>query len=349
MSLAPWGIEPVLELAALDAEAQLRHLVGWAVLAANSHNSQPWRFVLRPASRTIELYLDAEGLTPASDPTGRQSTIGIGCALENLRLAAHAYGLGPVVARGEPGPGPLASVQLTSAPRPALAEGDLATLGALRERRVNRSKYQATAVPEAFLRRLAENADACGVRCELLQDKSTRLAISELQYMADRAVIAVPAFRHELQRFFIENHSAAGRGMPGATFGMSDEMTARVVADLGTTGLFNPDWANGFAMAGRDGIRSAPLVAVVTCAHDAAAAWLDAGVFFQRSAVDAQREGLAVAVHAALVESAGLNALLRARLATLARPTLVFRVGYASQPRPHAPRLPASATCVVER
>lgn len=345
-----WAIQPLFDFATQDMLTLQRHLVSWAVLAGNAHNSQPWRFVLRPAQGVIDVHFDEAGLTGASDPTTRQSTLSVGCAIENLRLAAEQYGLSPVVTLADKAPTAgqaLASIQLSAASKQQLTEQNVARLGAIRDRRMNRSKFEPKAVPEAFVQKMKDLAKSFNVTCTLLSDTATRLAISELQYMADRAVIALPAFRHELQQLFLENDSPASRGMPGATFGMSDEMTARVVKDLGSEGLFNPDWANGFAMAGRDGIRSAPLLAVVTCPQDSTKHWLQVGSFFQRCAVDAQQEGLAVAVHAALVESAGLNALLRARLHTLARPTMVFRIGYATQQRPHAPRLAAAAVTTV--
>lgn len=349
-NLAAWDLAPLQGLADVDMETMQRHLVAWAILAANSHNSQPWRFVLRPRTGVIDVVFDEAGLTPASDPTHRQSTIGIGCAVENLRAAATAYGYSPLVtyAAQSVTNGVLATVKLSRSGKAQLTEQDLVTLGAIRDRRMNRSKYLSQPIPEDFVRGLQENAAACEVNCVALTDRSTRLAISELQYMADRAVIAFPAFRHELQRFFLRNDSNAPRGMPGATFGLSDEMTAEIVRDLGTPGLFNADWSNGFASAGRDGIRSAPLIAVVTSERDSTPAWLRVGAFFQRTAVQAQSRGLSVAVHAALIESMGLNALLRARLRTLARPILVFRVGFASQVRPHAPRLSSSMVCQVE-
>lgn len=135
--------------------------------------------------------------------------------------------------------------------------------------------------------------------------------------------------------------------MPGFTFGLGDDVASRIHRDLGTDGLFNPDWAQGFAAAGRDGIRSAPLLVVASSAKDNTESWLHAGIFFQRCALEAQRQGLAIAVHAAAVESTGLNAMLRARLKRLARPTMVFRVGYATENRRHSPRLLASSVSAV--
>jgi len=66
------------------------HLVRAAILAANPHNSQPWRFQVRPAS--IDLFADRTRNIGRIDPLLREMHIGLGCALENLLIAAAAQG-----------------------------------------------------------------------------------------------------------------------------------------------------------------------------------------------------------------------------------------------------------------
>ena len=66
-----------------------------AILSANPHNSQPWRF--RISGSAIELYVDLSRNTGAMDPYRREQHIGLGCALENLIIAAQAKGYQPQV------------------------------------------------------------------------------------------------------------------------------------------------------------------------------------------------------------------------------------------------------------
>lgn len=65
-------------------------LVRAGILAANAINSQPWLFRVTPSS--IELYADQTRNTGAFDPYLRELHISLGCALENLMLAAEANG-----------------------------------------------------------------------------------------------------------------------------------------------------------------------------------------------------------------------------------------------------------------
>jgi len=66
-------------------------LVRAAILAANPHNSQPWRF--RAAADGIDVFADRARNIGSIDPTLREMHIGLGCAVENLLLAASAGGL----------------------------------------------------------------------------------------------------------------------------------------------------------------------------------------------------------------------------------------------------------------
>ena len=70
-------------------------LVRAAILAASPHNSQPWLFKVTNSS--IELYIDTKRNVGALDPYLREEHIGMGCALENLMVAAAANGYAATV------------------------------------------------------------------------------------------------------------------------------------------------------------------------------------------------------------------------------------------------------------
>lgn len=79
-ALLPWG------QAGQGADARHRAL-SWALLAPNPHNRQPWLVDLREAG-VVTLYVDRARLLPHTDPFSRQITIGLGCFLELMRMAA---------------------------------------------------------------------------------------------------------------------------------------------------------------------------------------------------------------------------------------------------------------------
>jgi hypothetical protein len=71
-------------------------LVRAAVLAANPHNSQPWRFEI--SASAIDIYANPTRNIGAMDPYRRELQIGLGCALENVMIAGQARGYAPQLA-----------------------------------------------------------------------------------------------------------------------------------------------------------------------------------------------------------------------------------------------------------
>ena len=75
---------------ALPADPDMRDLVRFATLAANSHNTQPWKF--RIAENTVDILPDFSRRTPVVDPDDHHLFVSLGCGAENLAIAANARG-----------------------------------------------------------------------------------------------------------------------------------------------------------------------------------------------------------------------------------------------------------------
>ncbi len=76
-----------------DAKNPFERIVAAGILAANPHNSQPWIFHITASS--IDLFADHSLQIGTIDPFRREMYIGLGCALENMILAAEAEGFAP--------------------------------------------------------------------------------------------------------------------------------------------------------------------------------------------------------------------------------------------------------------
>lgn len=83
-ALAPW------ETAGTYAEPRRRAL-SYAILAPNPHNRQPWMVDLATDGEIV-IWRDSERDLPETDPFERQLTIGMGCFLEQLSIAAGETG-----------------------------------------------------------------------------------------------------------------------------------------------------------------------------------------------------------------------------------------------------------------
>lgn len=86
-ALAPWAD------AGGSYNEPRRRALSYAILAPNPHNRQPWMVDLSVPDE-ITLFVDTDRLLPWTDPYGRQITIGLGCFLEILRMAAADDGYG---------------------------------------------------------------------------------------------------------------------------------------------------------------------------------------------------------------------------------------------------------------
>lgn len=347
-----WEIEPVENPASMKKEDFYLHLVGWAILAANSHNVQPWKFILRPKESIIDVCVTPEGVLPVSDPTGRQAFISIGCAIENLAIASSNYQINCQISINEqyalyPKPAARIYLGLVTTENARLADGQL--FKAIKQRRNNRSIYKINyPLMQEIILNMKKTAKERNVKLHMIQDDATRKIFAYIQSQGDGYVIANKAFRQELADYLLPNDTEKSKGMPGSTFGLNDQMAAIIHQELKKE-VLNKDLAKNFAATSKAVINSSPVIGVITAPKDEPQYWIKAGMAFQKIALTAASygNGLNVAVHAAMTEVAILNWLLKIRLGTFERPTVIFRMGYATQKMPHSPRMPAGKVTEV--
>jgi nitroreductase len=148
------------------------HLVRAAVLAASAHNAQPWAFRLSPDR--IELTPDLSRNLGAMDPLNREMQISVGCALENLALAARHRGRAPEVLLRPDG----ATVLL------GRSEPETSSLfEAIPRRHTNRAAYSDRPVETAELAGLVDAPDVSLIWLD-------KARFSELAVRATEAIIA---------------------------------------------------------------------------------------------------------------------------------------------------------------
>ncbi|MEM9392907.1 MAG: twin-arginine translocation pathway signal protein [Pseudomonadota bacterium] len=116
-ALAPW------DMAGQYPDPRLRAL-SFALLAPNPHNLQPWEAELIGADEVL-IWRDPTRDLPATDPHARQLTIGMGCFLELMDVAAAQEGFAVDTALFPEGPsGPVARCRFVpdaSSPDPLFA------------------------------------------------------------------------------------------------------------------------------------------------------------------------------------------------------------------------------------
>jgi len=157
--------------------------VAAAILAANPHNSQAWEFHV--SDTAVDLYADPARGTGTLDTLGRELHIGLGCALENLVLAARARGLAPTVDLLPDGPGSdlVAHVAFVE------ATAELSSLyDAIGDRHTNRGPYTSEDVPTGMLAGLVDLAELPGVSVQWVTQDDAKAALGRLLVDAATAV-----------------------------------------------------------------------------------------------------------------------------------------------------------------
>ncbi len=307
----------------LAPEAGAAEWLRYAALAANSHNTQPWRFHLEgPAGlpRAITLAPDFTRRTPAVDPDDHHLYASLGCAAENLLLAAGLSGrAGQIESAGPAGVRCGFAAPTTSAPADPLAE-------AIPWRQSTRAAYDGQPRPPAEVEALVRAASLPGVDVVVLTDRARLGRLRELAVAGNRAQMRDPAFLAELRQWLRFNPAqamASGDGLFSATTGNPSLPTW--LGPLAFRLAFRPGPENDRLAAHMDSSAGAVLL---FAQREDARGWVQVGRASQRLQLAATRLDL----RTAFVNQPAEVPALRADLAALAglpgrRPDLVLRFG----------------------
>lgn len=308
--------------------ARLRELVRAATLAANGHNTQPWHFAIQ--ADTITIRPDAARRLAIVDPHDRELWISLGCALENLLVAARALGYAPEVTYPETSD----AIMVRLAPGVAQA-GPL--FAAIPLRQNTRSLYDGQPIPVADLDQLQTLPLEPGVALHLLTSAAEREAVLEYVTLGNLRQYADRAFVAELIAWLRFNKREALATLDGlyARCAGNPEVPRwlgqRVVAGTQPQQQADADAAK---------LRSASAVAVIASTTDDKLAWVRAGQVYERLALTTTALNIKSAFLNQPVEVAELRAQFQQALGLReALPQLVIRMGYAGA-MPRSPRRP---------
>jgi len=333
VALQPWALPAEAPTSGLELA---RALVGAAVLAPSDWNTQPWRFDVDPGS--IRLLADPQRALSVSDPDRRGMMVSLGAAIENLVVAARAWGLQPTVRYRPPDAarGTVAEVAWDGGG----ARRDRELFGALTERRTNRRNYDGRALMPQIRAQLSAQVTG-GPRLYWVGEDDGLHEVADLAYDAVHAQVSdrrIQAEQHRWLRTGEPDAERRGDGVPVDALGMTGP------ANWFAGRYYDPDsWflrfgAGSLAKRAREGVRSAGAVALLTTTGRDEAAWLVGGQAFERLTLKATQLGLAHQPINAPLELERFRApLLRHFGVSGEEPLMLVRFGHDKRV-PHTPR-----------
>ncbi len=305
--------------AALKQKPEIREFIRYATLAANSHNTQPWRFKL--SDRGIDILPDLTRRLQAVDPDNHHLFASLGCAAENLALAARMGGKPGELGFGPANDGTVIFAYGIGVPtEPWLFD-------AIPQRQSTRGDYDGHAVNSADLAKLTAAAAVPGVDLVVITDRLQIDRVRELVVAGNSAQMADAAFVRELKSWLRFNPRQAmerGDGLFSAASGnpVAPAWLGSVMFDLAFKATSeNEKYSRQIA--------SSAGIAVFVAQHDNPEHWVLAGRACQRFALAATALGLKHAFINQPVEVARLRPELAALIGMPGRrPDIVMRFGY---------------------
>ena len=326
-SSSAYDAETAAMRAPLPNPAQTLDLVRYATLAASSHNTQPWLF--RASPNAIRIVPDRSRRTPIVDPDDHHLFTSLGCAAENLAIAAARMGqAGELTFDPSDGGSILFTHHRTAAAASPLFD-------AIPRRQSTRAEYDQRVPSAADLDTLTNAATIPGVELLLITNRPEIDRIRDLVIAGNSAQFADPAFMRELKawlRFSPRHALDRGDGLYSATTG--NAALPEWMGSLAFDWLVSADSEN--ARYARQ-LRSSAGVAVFVGDREDPEHWLNVGRACQRFALQATALGIRHAFINQPVEVVAVRPELAKVLGMPGRrPDIVMRFGY-------GPAMPFSA------
>jgi hypothetical protein len=310
----------------------LREMVRYATLAANGHNTQPWRF--RAEGQSVRIAPDMARRTPIVDPDDHHVYVSLGCAAENMAQAGAALGKSGAVRFDPAGDGALMYDYTAGAEKPS------ALCDAVGKRQSARGPYDGRVPSTADLALLEAAAKQPGANMTLITNRAAINQVRDLVIAGNTAQMADAKFVAELKQWIRFNPRAAltrGDGLYAASSGNPPlpDFIGGPMFDM----AFTPEAENKKYVAQ---LNSSAGVAVFVGDKADPEHWTRVGQACQRFALQATALGMKLSFVNQPVEVAAFREDLAALVGAKGmRPDIVMRFG-------HGPDLPMAPRRAVE-
>lgn len=315
--------------------AQQRELVRYATLAASGHNAQPWKFAVK--ENAIEIHPDYGRRLAVVDPNDRELWMSLGCALENLVVAARAAGYAAQVTY--PDANDFIKVHLESA-----APQSDHLFEAIPVRQNTRSEYDGQPVPQNDLAQVRSLALEPGVNLRFVMEGAELGRVLDYVNEGNLQQYADQAFVEELVHWlrFTKKEALASRdGLYAVSSGNPE--VPRWLGQMFVTGTKPQGQADSDAKE----LRSSSGAIVIAAEGDTKTAWVRTGQVYERLALRLTTLNLKSALLNQPIEVAELRSQFQSAMGLgTSLPQLLVRFGYADA-MPRSLRRPVEQVLVT--
>ncbi|MDX2034957.1 MAG: hypothetical protein SF339_30050 [Blastocatellia bacterium] len=320
---SPWKIDEKNFPREASLGEQIRFLLGYAVLAPSSHNTQPWRFAI-DAKGVLQVFADYNGWLRVADPDQRELHLSIGCAIENLVIAARRFGLAAHIdyLPDTQNRALIAAVSLHKAEAQDLG-GITVLFDAIPRRRTNHKTFEPQPVEPSLLELFEQCCDEPGIEIYLTGEEEMRQRFDDLIVRSDAATFANPAYREELGYWI-------GQGVFGTSWLMSQ---------IGRLAMANLNFGKMTARSDESVLMSAPVMGLLSAVNDDRVSQVRAGQVFERIYLTGARLGIGIRPMSQICQAPEQKKAL-AELIPLggATPLQPFLLGHVVPLEEHTPR-----------
>ncbi|MCS6774623.1 MAG: hypothetical protein NZ693_11000 [Thermoflexales bacterium] len=323
--VTPWAVKGQA-LPQDSPEAQLTFLLRFAILAPSTYNTQPWKF--RAAPPAIHVFADPDRRMISGDADLRELFTSVGCALENLLVAAEHFGFAhqTVLFPNPEDQWHVAAVDVH--PNGQRSPHRAHLFDCIPARHTNHRRYNGRPIPEDVLDALRRVVVEPEVRLQMTADPVLRRRADELLVEADAHQFADPTFRRELLQWVTQGAfgSAWLLGKIGRLAARTLHLSAHAVA------------------VESEPLMNASVFGVIATEASTRAAQVVAGQVYERIHLQATYLGLSMQPVNQLLQVPHVKeAFIRSFNLSPLSPQLAFRLGYAEPEAEHTPRRPLEA------
>jgi len=300
---------------------RLSFLLRYAILAPSSHNTQPWKFAV--ADQEIRVYVNNDRWLRVADRDRRELYTSVGCALENLLLAAEHFGYGHAVSYF-PDPGNdrfVASVKMIDGGGSQRFRGG-EMFEAIFARHTNHKQYEARTIARSKLEQIESCSGDDDISILLTDEAGVRRKVDDLINRADAIQFSDPEFCEELAYWI-------SKGVFGVPW---------LLSKLGHLAVSYLDLGQITPKREPELLMSAPVFGLISSKADDRETQVRVGQVFERVYLTVAMLGLAIQPMSQLVQIPGIKSELVHLAPEGLTPQQPFRLGYAEPEGKHTPR-----------